>query len=53
MTVVSLTAGIPALAVVGVIAVGVIAVGATLTGGYFGSVTGQTVVEYGYDRDNK
>lgn len=48
MTVVSLTAGIPALAVVGVIAVG-----ATLTGGYFGSVTGQTVVEYGYDRDNK
>ncbi|WP_224970356.1 hypothetical protein [Acinetobacter oleivorans] len=48
MTVVSLTVGIPILAVVRVIAVG-----ATLTGGDFGSVTGQAVVEYGYHRDNK
>ncbi|MEB3862509.1 hypothetical protein MSG66_00455 [Acinetobacter sp. IK31] len=44
-TAAGLTVGIPVLAVVGVIAVG-----ATLTGGYFGGVTGQAVVEYGYER---
>lgn len=39
------TVGLPVLAVVGVIAVG-----GTLIGGYVGGVTGQAVVEYGYER---
>lgn len=39
------TVGLPVLAVVGVIAVG-----STLLGGYVGGVTGQAVVEYGYER---
>ena len=39
------TVGLPVLAVVGVIAVG-----STLIGGYVGGVTGQAVVEYGYER---